>query len=157
MKELPYTHSCFVCGDSNPIGFRMRSKTDGRRVEARFVFGAGHTGFKRTVHGGLTATVLDEIMTWACAVGARRFAYCAELNVRYLKPVRPNLPVLASAEMVVNRRDRLFEAKAELCDEAGTVLANASGKYLPLKDSEASEMGTDFVGNLREFLTPRAA
>ena len=23
MKELPHTHSCFVCGESNPIGLKL--------------------------------------------------------------------------------------------------------------------------------------
>ena len=100
------------------------------------------------MHGGLTATLLDEIMTWACAVQAKRFAYCAELNVRYLEPVRPEQPVVATAELVANRRGRLFEAKAELRDKAGDVLATATGKYLPIKDTDAGKMKSDFIGDL---------
>jgi len=153
MKELPHTRSCFVCGESNPVGFNLRSETDGRIVRAHFVFGAGHVGFKQVVHGGLTATLLDEIMTWACAVGTKRFAYCAELNVRYLQPVRPHERLVATAELVANRRGRLFEAKAELRNESGAVVAAASGKYLPLKDAETTEMANDFVGDIRWALS----
>jgi acyl-coenzyme A thioesterase PaaI-like protein len=87
-------------------------------------------------------------MTWVCAVQAKRFAYCAELNVRYLQAVRPGLPVVATAELVANRRGRLFEAKAELRDQAGEVLATAAGKYLPLKDADAANMKPDFIGDL---------
>jgi uncharacterized protein (TIGR00369 family) len=154
MKELPHTRSCFVCGESNPVGFNLRSETDGHVVRTRFVFGAGHVGFKQTVHGGLTATVLDEIMTWACAVGTKRFAYCAELNMRYLHPVRPGRQMVASAELVADRRGRLFEAKAELRDAAGTLLASATGKYLPLKDTDAAGMATDFIGDLSWLCKP---
>ncbi len=148
MKPLPHTRTCFVCGESNPSGFRLRSETDGKIVRARFAFRPEHVGFKQTVHGGLTATLLDEVMTWACAVQAKRFAYCAELNVRYLLPVRPNTPLVATAELVTNRRDRLFAAKAELRHETGTLLATAAGKYLPLKTAEAAGMATDFIGDL---------
>ena len=62
MKPLPHTHSCFVCGESNPLGLKLRFQTDGRLVHARFVPLPEHIGFKQTVHGGLIATVLDEIM-----------------------------------------------------------------------------------------------
>jgi len=148
MKELPHTHSCFVCGESNPRGFNIRSETDGKTVRTRFSFRPEHVGFKKTVHGGLTATVLDEVMTWACAVQTKRFAYCAELNVRYLHPVRPDQPIVATAELVANRRGRLFEARAQMQDLPGTVLAVATGKYLPLKDSEAAGMACDFLGDL---------
>src|SRR5512133_3324230 len=85
MKELPHTHSCFVCGDANPNGLKLRFETDGKLVKARFVPRAEHAGFRQTVHGGLVATLLDEIMVWACAVQTRRFAFSAELVVRYLK------------------------------------------------------------------------
>ena len=153
MKQLPHTHSCFVCGESNSRGFNLRSETDGRVVRAHFVFGAEHVGFKKVVHGGLTATLLDEVMSWACAVQTRRFAYCAELSVRFLKPVQPKTPVVATAELVANRRGRLFETKSSLLDEAGSVLATATGKYVPLKDSDAGEMAGDFVGDLQWLLT----
>jgi uncharacterized protein (TIGR00369 family) len=145
MRELPHTHSCFVCGESNPLGLNLRFQTDGRVVRGRFVARPEHVGFKQTVHGGLIATLLDEIMVWACAVQTKRFGYCAELNVRYVSPVRPQEAVLATAELVANRRDRLYEAKAELHNEAGQVLASATGKYLPVKELSAADMATDFV------------
>jgi uncharacterized protein (TIGR00369 family) len=147
MRELPHTHSCFVCGESNPVGFKLRPETDGRVVRAHFVFRAEHVGFRQTVHGGLTATLLDEIMTWACAVQTKRFAYCAELNLRYLQPARPHEATIATAELVANRRGRLFEAKAELRNESGAVLATATGKYLPIKDSELTDFAMDMVGD----------
>jgi uncharacterized protein (TIGR00369 family) len=145
MKLLPHTRSCFVCGESNPAGLKLRFETDGRTVQTRFVPQAEHVGFRQTVHGGLTATLLDEIMVWACAVQTKRFAFCAELNVRFLNPVRPGEALVASGELVSNRRDKLFEAKAELRDQTGLVLATATGKYLPIRPGEVADMLTDFV------------
>jgi uncharacterized protein (TIGR00369 family) len=145
MKLLPHTRSCFVCGESNPAGLKLRFETDGRLVQTRFVPRAEHVGFRQTVHGGLTATLLDEIMVWACAVQTKRFAFCAELNVRFLSPVRPGEVLVASGELVSNRRGKLFEAKAELRNQAGLTLATATGKYLPIKQAEVAEMATDFV------------
>ena len=89
--------------------------------------------------------MLDEIMVWACAVQAKRFAFCAELKVRFLNPVRPGEELVASGELVSNRRGKLFEARAELRNQAGLALATATGKYLPIKDAEAAEMAADFL------------
>ncbi|HWY74116.1 MAG TPA: PaaI family thioesterase [Verrucomicrobiae bacterium] len=148
MRELPHTHSCFVCGESNPFGLRMRFETDGRIVQARFTLRPEHIGFRGTIHGGITATILDEIMVWACAVQTGRFAVCAELNVRYLSPIRPGDAVVATGELAVNRRNKLFEARAELRlqSNAETVLAGATGKYFPIKEADAAELARDFVG-----------
>jgi acyl-coenzyme A thioesterase PaaI-like protein len=91
---------------------------------------------------------------WACAVQTRRFAFCAELNVRFAQPARPDEPLLAAAEMIANRRDRIYEAKAELRNEAGVLLATATGKYLPVKNADLAEMAGDFVEEPGTFLIP---
>jgi acyl-coenzyme A thioesterase PaaI-like protein len=148
MRELPHTHGCFVCGESNALGLKLRFETDGKIVRTRFTPRREHSGFRETTHGGLIATVLDEIMVWACAVQARRFAFCAELNVRFLQPLRPAQETVVVAELVTNRRNRLFEAKAEMRSGNEVVHAMAWGKYLPIKQEQASVMLQDLVGDL---------
>jgi len=147
MKELPHTHSCFVCGESNPHGLKMRFHTDGRVVTAKFRPCAEHVGFKGVVHGGLTATVLDEIMVWACVVATRKFAFCAELNVRYLRPLAPGEEVVVTSELIADRKGRILEARAAMHNAAGKAIVEATGKYMPLKEVDASEMVRDFVGD----------
>lgn len=154
MKELPHTHSCFVCGESNPVGLRLRFETDGRIVRTRFTPRPEHIGFKQVVHGGLIATVLDEIMVWACVTQTKRFAYCAELTVRFQNPLRPGEETLATAELAANRRDKIFEVKSELKDNAGKILATATGKYIPVKTGELADMATDVIGDLSVLKNP---
>lgn len=152
MKELPHTHSCFVCGESNTIGLRLRFETDGTIVQTHFTPRPEHIGFKNVIHGGIIATLLDEIMVWACAIRSKRFAYCAEMTTRFLRPLRPGETVIAIGELVADRRGKIFEAKAKLRNHAGDILATASGKYLPVREVELSDMATDFVGNLADAL-----
>ena len=154
MRALPHTDSCFVCGESNASGLKLRFETDGQVVLARFVPREDHIGFKGTNHGGIIATVLDEIMVWACAVATKRFGYCAELNVRFASPLRPGQEVFASAELTSNRRNKIFEAKSELRDAGGTVLASATGKYLPIKESEVAAMLTDLRNGAVDLFSP---
>jgi uncharacterized protein (TIGR00369 family) len=152
MQTLPHTRSCFVCGEANPIGLKQIMETDGQKVFARWSPEPAHVGFHETVHGGLISTLLDELMVWACAVRTRRFAYCAELTVRFQRPLRPGRTVQASAELTANRRDKVFETSAEMRDESGAVLATATGKYIPLKPERVREMLGDVVGPLGNFL-----
>lgn len=147
MQALPHTHSCFVCGDANPFGLKLRFETDGRIVQTKFHPHAEHIGFQGVVHGGLIATVLDEIMVWACAVPTRKFAYCAELTVRYLHPLAPGAEVFVTGELVANRKDRIYEAKAAARNAANITLAEATGKYRPIKTTDLAEMARDFVGD----------
>jgi len=155
MRALPHTASCFVCGESNASGLKIRFETDGKVVRARFLPRPEHMGFKQTVHGGISATLLDEIMVWACAVQTKRFAYCAELNIRFVNPSRPGEEVFATAELVTNKRNKLFEARGELRNAAGLLLASGTGKYLPIKTDEHDEMLGDFIGDAREWFNPK--
>ncbi len=147
MTPLPHTRSCFVCGESNAQGLRLRFHTDGRIVHTSFTPDAEHIGFKGVTHGGILATVLDEVMVWAVAVATRRFAYCAEMTVRFLRPARPGEELSAFAEIVTDRRGKIFEAKGELRTASGEVVAASTGKYLPIPEAEVAAMLTELVGD----------
>jgi uncharacterized protein (TIGR00369 family) len=151
VKSLPHTHSCFVCGESNPLGLQLRFYSDGPLVRTQFTPRLEHVGFKQIVHGGIIATLLDEIMVWACAVQTKQFSYCAEFTVRFQQPLRPGETTIATGELVSNRRNRLFEAKAQLHDSAGRLVASASGKYLPIGAAARSELMTDLIDEAGMF------
>jgi hypothetical protein len=64
----------------------------------------------------------------------------------------PGEEVLLAGEMSANRKDRVFEAKATARNAAGATLAEATGKYLPIKAADLSAMAADFVGDARWLL-----
>jgi uncharacterized protein (TIGR00369 family) len=155
MKELPHSKSCFVCGAQNRLGLNLRFFTDGRMVQARFVPRPEHNGFVGVVHGGITATVLDEAMVWACAVRQKRFCFSAEMTVRYLGPIQTGMEVIVRAEMTENKRDRIYMAAGEITTLEGIVLAKATAKYMPIQSLDPATLLADFEGTaeqIREFL-----
>jgi len=148
MPELPHTRSCFVCGENNPLGLKLRFSEQDGTVTATFVPRAEHAGFQNVTHGGVLATVLDEIMVWACAVATRRFAYCAEMTTRFHRPARPGEELRVSAELTANRRGRIFEARSEIRDPQGALVAEGAGKYFPIPTDHISGMLSDVVGDI---------
>ena len=144
MQTLPTTQSCFVCGRANPIGLKLHFQTDGETVQTHFTPSSSHVGFKGVIHGGILATLLDEVMVWACGVRTNRFAYCAEMTVRYLQPARPGEKLIAVGKLVENRRNRIFEASGELRNEANLLIAASTGKYLPIPSDELAGMLDEF-------------
>lgn len=121
-------------------------KYDGERVHTHFVPGPEHVGFKQVIHGGILATLLDEVMAWACIAVTRDLAYCAEFTVRFVEPAKPGDELTATAWLTANRR-RMFETAAEVKNSQGKVIATATGKYLPIKGDIVAEMATDLVGD----------
>ena len=142
---LPRTHGCFVCGVSNPLGLGLSLHTDLKQVQARWRFRREHAGFLDTVHGGLLSTVLDELMVWGCGQETRQLSYCAEMTVRFLRPVAPETEVVGTGWMTENRRGRILLAAAEIRDAAGELVGAATGKYMPMKGELPEQMLADFL------------
>lgn len=84
---------CFGCGDANPNGLRLRFERYGDgTVEVRHRTDPNHCGVDTIVHGGIQATVLDEVMGVAAQLalpdGASDAAcVTAEMHLRYRRPV----------------------------------------------------------------------
>jgi uncharacterized protein (TIGR00369 family) len=93
------------------------------------------------VHGGITASLLDEVV--GVAAGQRSGGKCAtvELTVRYLRPLLVGVPVLAEG-WAVRRQGRFVFGAGQITDPEGRVLATARGRFLPLDEGQVSR----FVG-----------
>ena len=78
---------CFVCGEKNPAGLKLRLRTDPKRGEsaAEVTFAEDFQGWAGIVHGGLVATVLDEALIYAAAAKGLK-CVTGEITVRYVKP-----------------------------------------------------------------------
>src|SRR5207248_10441272 len=78
LEKLPNSFACFVCGDRNPKGLRVRFYIEGDSVSGQFMPCDEHMGFRGITHGGIIAALLDEAMGWAPALANRRFCVTAE-------------------------------------------------------------------------------
>lgn len=130
-KPLPNSKTCFVCGEDNPAGLRTRFYVEDGKVKARLKPQGHHCGYANTVHGGVTAALLDECMGWAAARAIERMCYTAELTLRYLRPVRADVETIAETEVVQHTR-RLAHVRGRLVDAEGTEYVRAEGKFAPL-------------------------
>jgi acyl-coenzyme A thioesterase PaaI-like protein len=53
---------CFVCGQKNPIGLRLRFTARGDSVRTEFTAGPRYQGYEGVLHGGIVAAALDDAM-----------------------------------------------------------------------------------------------
>ena len=61
--QLEDDRMCFCCGSENPIGLKLAFETTPEgRMRTVWTPRREHQGFRNIIHGGLVATVLDEVM-----------------------------------------------------------------------------------------------
>ena len=116
---------CFACGRDNPIGLKLDFHFEGEEYVTQFEVKREYQGWSEMAHGGLLATVLDEVMTrilWAKGINT----VTARLEVRYRKPV-PVGSVLEVRSRLVRQRSPLIETEATATFPDGTVAAEAKG------------------------------
>ncbi len=123
---------CFACGKANPHGLKLPIEKTPQGVELRYAVPEGFAGWQGIVHGGIVATILDELLAWACTASGRN-CVTAEMTVRYRKPVKTGQPLIGFGR-VTSEKGRLVSAEARLLDDSGTVVAEATGKMMRVED-----------------------
>ena len=156
---LPWTKSCFVCGALNPHGLHLRSRVEGERVLLDYTTREADLGYRQIVHGGITITLLDEVMTWAAILCARRMCVAAEVSTRLLAAITVGHTIRAEGR-VTRPSPRLIVTEGLVTDCAsGAVLAKAVGKYAAMPEDQVPLCADDFVTSpealsLKEIFEP---
>ena len=113
MEHLPLLNppditTCFVCGEDNEEGFRLRVHLDGTDAVARFTTRRTHSGYPERVHGGVVGLLVDEMLVYA---GVAHGLMGMTAKVRYW--LRRPIPLGETLELrgrLVQRSDRGFRA-----------------------------------------------
>jgi uncharacterized protein (TIGR00369 family) len=121
-------HNCFACGRDNPIGMRLRIELGDGAARAAWTAGEDFVGWSDKLHGGIIATLLDEVMAWAPS-SYDSWAVTAEMTIRYRSPATPGEELRAEGR-VVERRRRIYEVRGEVRGADGRLVAEGSGRYL---------------------------
>ncbi len=128
MRKVSDDNRCFVCGIDNDRGlqFDFGFNKETKEAESQLIFSDYHQGWKGIVHGGLLATVLDEIQIKAASFNKYR-CVTAELNIKYKKPVKTeSLYYLRSKILKVTKK--IIYTEASLEDKNSKTLATATAK-----------------------------
>lgn len=141
---LPWTKSCFVCGENNPGGLHLRSRVDQDRIVIDYTTREQDLGYRHIVHGGISMTLLDEVMTWAAILTLRRACVAAELTVRLKRPVVAFQSIRVEG-WIFEAKSKLVIAEGQVIDDRRQVLATASGKYVAMPAAGVPLCVKDFV------------
>ncbi len=95
---------CFGCGPDHPIGFRLRFERDGDEIVTRFTPGDRYQGPPGIMHGGLVATLADEVGAWACIALLGKFGFTAAMSCKLHHPIRTGQPLEARARIAADKR-----------------------------------------------------
>lgn len=112
-------------------------------VGGLFTFREEHQSYPGRVHGGMLATMIDELAGRVLWVDCPdKIAVTMDINVKYRKPVPYNTP-LKGRGMYTERLSRAYSAKCYIMDMDNNILAEGVAKYIILPVEKVCDASID--------------
>lgn len=130
-KEIPnyWSGNCFGCSPSNPYGLQMKINLSKNGCFSYLRIPDYFCGFDGIVHGGIIASILDEISAWTLVVHLSKIGVTKEVSIQYLKPVATNLPIIAEGEIISCDNSNVL-TKASIKNTDGIILAECKSNWI---------------------------
>ena len=138
---------CFICGVQNPVGLHMSiyNDPDNDCIYSKITLPDQYQGYPGVVHGGIVASMLDEISGRAIIRDGndRNLMVTMKLEVKYRLPTPTNTP-LKVVGRVVSQTETRAKVAGEIQLPDGTVTASCEG----LLARPPEEMQTQWLAEL---------
>jgi uncharacterized protein (TIGR00369 family) len=141
--DEPY-EDCYGCGRNNANGLRMTfvHLSDGS-AECRYVAAKHFAGAPGVIHGGVQATLLDEVMGHAihfADVDPDLDIVTVDFSLRYLRPAPTEEPIVLRARLL-RTEGRDFFVSGEIVLPAGELLTRAEARWRRIQRGSEKESG----------------
>ena len=130
-------YNCFGCAPHNRHGLGMVFFEDGDLVGAEWDPEGHFQGYGDVLHGGIAATLMDEVAGWAVFVKLATAGLTMEMLVKYLQPAYVNRGILTITARVEERSAKAARIETRLCDNDGQVCSEGSFLYRIYPESVA--------------------
>lgn len=131
-------YQCFGCSPNNPIGLQLEFWDEGEEVVAKWMPRKSLEGFMDVLHGGIQATLLDEIASWAVQTKCKTVGVTSSMEIFYRRPV-----LISSGEITLRAKireagSRIAIVETQLISNDGKLCASAVVKYFLFSAEKAS-------------------
>ena len=131
------TYSCFGCSPTNPYGLKMQFFKDGDEIVCKWDPETHYQGFHDVLHGGIQATMMDEIASWAVFVLLDTAGVTYQLQTKYRKPVHISKGLITIRARLVKQEKRLAEIEASLFDGEEKLCSESRVHYFVMPREKA--------------------
>jgi uncharacterized protein (TIGR00369 family) len=136
--EMPGYH-CFGCSPKNEHGLQMSFFEEGDEVVSHWQPRGFLQGYHNVLHGGIQATLMDEIGSWLVQVKVKTAGVTSGLSVKYLKTVYINQGNITLKARLKDMRRNLADVEVNLFDASGKLCAKSDITYFTFSKEMAKK------------------
>jgi len=138
-QEDPDFYQCIGCSPHNPIGLKLEFWEDGEELYSEWEPQPHFMGWVNILHGGIQATMLDEIASWVVYTKCGTAGVTTSLEVKYKDTVFTNRGKIQLRGRLLSVEKRLAKIKAGLYDSTGKLCTEAEVTYFIFPEKIARE------------------
>ena len=133
-------YNCFGCSPDNPLGLHLEFTEENDEIVSHWIPGTNFQGYFNILHGGIQATLIDEIASWTVYVKVKTAGFTSKADIRYLKPVRMDQGPITLRSKVKQMRRNLADIEILLFDRNTTLCTRGLLTFFtyPLEQSKQS-------------------
>jgi acyl-coenzyme A thioesterase PaaI-like protein len=120
---------CFGCGIKNPIGLKLTFTDTDEHIQATWMPSETYQGYPNVLHGGIIASLLDEIGAWCIYVKLDTAGVTRQMNITYISPVFINKGEIGLSACIKERSEDKAILLCQLTDNRSKVCAEAIIEY----------------------------
>jgi acyl-coenzyme A thioesterase PaaI-like protein len=146
LKKQSISRMCLVCGIENKLGLHASFyELDNHELVAIYKPADEHQSYPERLHGGISATILDETLGRAISIDEETvWGVTVELNLKYKKPVPLDQELKVVAKITRNA-SRMFEGEGKIILANGDIAVTATGKYMKMSLDKIAEVNDEDV------------
>ena len=112
-------YNCFGCSPNNENGLQMNFIEDGEFLTCEWEPRGFLQGYTNVLHGGIQATLLDEIASWFVQIKLKTAGVTSNMNIRLRRTVPTNQGNLMIRAWLKEVRRNLVDVNVELINPDG--------------------------------------
>ena len=132
-------YNCFGCSPDHQTGLHLSFLEEGAELIAEWEPEARFEGYHGVLHGGIQATILDEIASWVVYVKIKVAGVTSSMNVRYHKPIYLNGGPLKIHAGLMKMRRNLADIHASIYDSNNELCCEATITYFTFSEEKSRE------------------
>jgi uncharacterized protein (TIGR00369 family) len=132
-------YNCFGCSPDNSSGLQLSFVEEGEELVSVWTPKSFLQGYHNILHGGIQATLMDEIASWVVYVKLDVSGVTSTMNVRYLKPVYVTDARLTLRASVKELRRNLADIEVRLFDQNQNLCARALITYFTFSKNNPND------------------
>lgn len=141
--QNPFRHRegyhCFGCSPDHLSGLQMSFYEDGDEIISSWEPKSQFEGYQGVLHGGIQATIMDEIASWVVYVKLKVAGVTSSMDVRYHKPIYMDGGPILIRSKVLRMRRNLADIQVGIYNKANELCSEATVTYFTFSEKKSKE------------------